>query len=140
MKSELLAGKPDVDEETLAKIKDYIQEALQITDSTALLGVKLRVAVSGYSIACKIPALKEYRSIARSILQETYSTLRRQNRTNPSDLQRASELLNEDDKVINRYCDSIRCLERSSVRFVPPCKASRSSILLLVCVDNCVCH
>jgi hypothetical protein len=98
MKSELIAAKSDVKEEVAVKIKDYILEALQIADSTKSLGLKLRVAITGYSIACKIPALHEYKASTRSILQGTYSKLQSQNSTNSSnDMHQALELLNTED-------------------------------------------
>ena len=98
LKCELVAAKSNLREDVAVMIKDDIIQALKVADNAKLFGTKLRVAISGYTIACNVPALHEYKAHARAILCETYETLLQNNRVNSSyDLQYAHELLNTND-------------------------------------------
>jgi hypothetical protein len=94
-----VAAKSNLQEDVAVMIKDDIIQALKLADNAKLFGTKLKVAISGYTIACNVPALREYKPYARTILRETYETLLQNNRVNSSyDLQYAHELLNAEDK------------------------------------------
>lgn len=86
---------PDI----LDEIKESIIEATNLADRGKVLGTKLRVAITGYTLSSKISSMNRYAPQARDILQDTYNAVLKENggKQNYSrDIQTAHELLNED--------------------------------------------